>query len=462
MNRIFHAFGSDSLEARLTRRMTGIVVLVFILLLVILKVQYEAERDSLRDRSLLAQAADIASHVTVTEGGLTLSLPASLSEAYNRPDRQFIFLIADGDGEILASSHGQKRLIAPLPEPGSDPYFRLPDLDRRGGYYGVTSPLDKGYADPLFVQVAQGALHEDVLTDSVVEEFLEKSWPFLLLLGIGILSVTVWTVRQSLSPVTSLSQLVQRIGPGNLRMRLPEGELPKEILPLVQAVNRSLGRIEEGYSRERDFTANAAHELRTPLAVLKAHVETMSGLEEVPQLLEEINSLERLVSQLLRLSQADNLVLHPNERADLAAVVRSVAEQLALPALRGGKSISLAEVEPLMVHGNADFLSLAFRNLVENALAHTPRGEAVEIRMGPGARASVIDKGPGVAPEDEGRIFERFFRTHAEEYNGAGLGLAIATRIAAIHGGGIEVGREEGKGAIFTLYLPETPDPPSP
>ena len=461
MNRIFHAFGSASLEARLTRRMIGIVALAFMLLLVILKVQYEAERDSLRDRSLLAQAADLASHVTLAEGGVTLSLPANLGDAYSRPDRQFIFLIVDGEGRVLASSHGQKRPIAPLPEPGGDPYFSLPDLDGRGGYYGVTSPLGNGHELPLFIQVAQGALHDDVLADSVVEEFLEQSWPLLLLLGIGILSVTVWTVRQSLSPVTSLSQLARRIGPGNLGMRLPEDDLPAEILPLVQAVNRSLGRIEEGYSRERDFTANAAHELRTPLAVLKAHVETMSGLEDVPALIEELNGVERLVGQLLRLSQADNLVLRLDERADLAAVAKGVAEQLAPLALREGKSISLAEGGPLPVHGNADFLSLAIRNLVENALAHTPRGEAVEIRMGPGARVSVIDRGPGVAPEDEERIFERFYRAPAEGGKGAGLGLAIAKRIAVIHGGGIETGRETGKGAVFTLYLPELPHPPS-
>lgn len=458
---LFRVFLSNSLEARLTRRMTGIVVLVFVFLLVILKVQYEAERDSLRDRSLLAQAADIAAHVNVTEGGVTLSLPSGLDDAYDRPDRQFIFLVADKDGRVLLSSHGQDGLIAPLPAPGADPYFSLPDIAGRGAYYGVTTPLGRGETPPLFVQVAQGSLHEDVLADSVVEEFFEQSWHFLLLLGIGIISVTVWTVRQSLSPVNALSRLARRIGPANLGMRLPEGDLPPEIRPLVHAVNRSLDRIEEGYRRERAFTADAAHELRTPIAVLKANIETLSGLEDVPQLLEELGGLERLVGQLLRLSQADNLVLRPDERADLAAVARGVAEQLAPIALREGKSISLGECGPLPVHGNADYLALAIRNLVENGLAHTPRGAAVEIRPGPGARVSVIDMGPGVAPDDEGRIFERFFRGQPEGYKGAGLGLSIARRIAAIHGGSIEIGREAGKGAVFTLHLPELPHPPS-
>ena len=462
MNRLFRALRSNSLEVRLTRRMTGIVVLVFVFLLVILKVQYDAQRDSLRDRSLRAQAADIASHVTLTDEGLSLSLPPELRDAYGRPDRQFIFLVLDEAGRVLASSHGQEAPLAAPPAPGEDPYFSLPDLAGRGSYYGITAPIARDGMPPLLVQVAQGSVHEDVLADSVVEEFLEHSWHFLLFLGIGIISVTVWTVRRSLAPVTAISRLVRRIGPANLDMRLPEGELPQEIQPLVHAVNRSFDRIEEGYRRERDFTANAAHELRTPLAVLKANIETMSGLEEVPQLLDEVNGLERLVTQLLRLSQADNLVLRPDERADLAAVARGVAEQFAPLALAQGKSISLAEGGPLPVHGNADFLALALRNLVENALAHTPRGEAVEIRMGPGPRVSVIDKGPGVAAQDETRIFERFFRARPEGYKGAGLGLSIARRVAVIHGGGIEVGREPGSGAIFTLHLPELPHPPSP
>ncbi|MFN4354520.1 ATP-binding protein [Parvibaculum sp.] len=460
MKRLAQALMSGSLAARLTRRMIAIVVLSFLVLLLILKLQYETERDSLRDRSLLAQASDIAAHVTLADGGVSLSLPQNLDEAYDRPDRQFIYVISDGEGRVLASSHRQSELLAPLPGAGDDRYFSLPDLAGRGTYYGVTVDLGKGEVPPLFVQVAQGSLHGDVLADSVVEEFLEHSWPFLLLLVIGIVSVTVWTVRQSLLPVTALSKLAQRIGPANLDRRLPDDGLPPEILPLVHAVNRSLDRIEEGYRRERDFTATTAHELRTPLAVLKANVETMSDLGEVPHLLEELDGLERLVTQLLRLSQADNLVLRRDERADLAAVARGVAEQLAPFALKEGKSISLAQGPSVLVHGNADFLALALRNLAENALAHTPRGETVEIVTGPGARISVIDKGPGVAPEDEARIFERFFRAHPQGYKGAGLGLSIARRIAMIHGGGIEIGRGAEKGAVFTIRLPELPHPP--
>lgn len=460
MKRILRALASDSLEARLIRRMTVIVMLVFVFFLLILNVQYEAERDSLRDRSLRAQAADLAFHVRVDGDGVALSLPPNLENAYDRPDRQFIYVIADGSGRILASSHGQDALLAPLPEPDDNIYFSFPDLAGRGAYYGITVPLAKGEKPPLYLQVAQGSLHEDVLADSLVEEFLERSWPFLLLAAAAILLVTVWTVRQALSPLKALSRRARRIGPANLETRLPEQGLPDEVRPLVHAVNRSLARIEEGYRRERDFTANAAHELRTPLAVLKAHIETMSGLEDVPQLLEEMDNVERLVTQLLRLSQADNLVLRPDERADLASVARGVAEQLAPVALAQGKGISLAEGGPLQVHGNGDFLALALRNLVENALAHTPRGETVEIRTGPGASISVIDRGPGVPPEDVERIFERFVRARPEVYAGAGLGLSIARRIAAIHGGAIEVGQAEGGGAVFTLRVAELPHPP--
>lgn len=449
---------AGSLSARLTRRMLAIVALGFVLMLVILSVQYALERDSLRDRTLLAQAADIARYVSPGPDGTPLiSLPAPLAEAYGRPDRQYVFVLLDGEGAVVEASHDLTAPLAPLPAPEADPYFAYTDLAGRGTYFGVTAPVP-GVSPPHFLQVAQGSIHPDVLADSVVAEFLEQSWAFLLVLAILIVAVTVWTVRQSLSPLTRLSALARAIGPGSLDRRLPEGDLPAELRPLVAAVNAALTRIEQGYAREREFTANAAHELRTPLAVLKAHVETLSGLDEVPQLVDELNDMERLVTQLLWLAHADALVLRPDERADLRQVAIGVAGLLAPKAVKAGKSIEVTGSEaPLAVHGNSDFLSLALRNLVENALVHTPEGGVVELRLGPEACITVIDDGPGVAPGDEARIFERFVRARPHAYDGAGLGLSIAARIAAIHGGRIAVAREPGRGAAFSLILPFRP-----
>lgn len=447
---------SPSLTARLTRRVLTIVAVSFLLLLVILKVQYLMERDSLRDRALEAQAADIAAHVNVGPDGQPLvSLPETLEEGYSRPDRQYIYVILDAEGRVLVGSHDIDVPLAPIPAQGEDPYFSHIDFTGRGSYYGITVRL-AGSLPPLYLQVAQGSAHPDVLADSLVAEFLERSWAFLVVLVLGIVVITIWTVRQSLAPVRRLSFQARNIGPASLDRRLPEEDIPSEIVPLVQAVNSSLQRIEAGYRREREFTANAAHELRTPLAVLKANIETISSLDEVPQLIEELGDIERLVSQLLRLAQVDNLVLRPGEEADLHGVALSVAQQLGPQALAAGKSIELTgEGGPVPVRGNGDFLALALRNLVENALAHTPRGTSVEIRVGADASLAVIDNGPGVPPADAGRIFERFVRIKPGAYNGAGLGLSIAQRIAAVHGGGIDVGREPGRGAVFTIRLPK-------
>ncbi|MBX3497024.1 MAG: sensor histidine kinase N-terminal domain-containing protein [Parvibaculum sp.] len=446
---------SNSLAARLTRRVLAIVALSFVSLLLILKVQYAMERDSLRDRALLAQAADIAAHISFAESGRPeLSLPPSLDEAYDRPDRQYVFVLLDDAGRVLAGSHDFNSPLSVLPGDGDDPYFAFVDLAGRGTYYGVTAPVP-GASPPLFVQVAQGSIHPDVLADSLVAEFLEQSWAFLLVLAVLIVAVTVWTVHQSLSPLTRLSAAARGIGPGSLDLRLPVGGLPEEMVPLVGAVNAALARIERGYAREREFTANAAHELRTPLAVLKAHIETLSGLDEVPQLVEELDGIERLVSQLLWLAQADALELMPGETADLREVATGVARLLGPRAVGEGRSLELtgAEAGSLVVRGNSDFLALALRNLVENALAHTPHGGTVEIRLR-GGRVDVVDEGPGVTPGDERRIFERFVRLQPHAYGGAGLGLSIAARIAEVHGGRIEVAREPGRGASFSLILP--------
>ncbi len=447
---------SNSLAARLTRRMLAIVALGFVLLLVILNVQYAMERDSLRDRALLAQAADIATHLSFAEDGApVLSLPDALGEAYDRPDRQYMFALLDGTGRVLDASHGLASPLAPLPGAGDDAYFAFADLSGRGDYYGVTTPVPNT-SPPLYLQVAQGSIHPDVLADSLAAEFLEQSWMFLLVLAALLAAVTVWTVRQSLAPLTRLSALARRIGPGSLDRRLPQGGLPEEIVPLVGAVNAALARIEQGYAREREFTANAAHELRTPLAVLKAHIETLSALDEVPQLVEELDGIERLVAQLLWLAQADALELRPDEWAGLQDVALDVTRLLAPVAVRAGKSLELtgAEDGPVRVRGNAGFLALALRNLVENALAHSPPGGTVEVRLRRGGRIDVIDEGPGVAPGDEARIFERFVRLQPHAYGGAGLGLSIARRIAEVHGGRIEVAREPGRGAAFSLVLP--------
>lgn len=456
MKRLLDIFSGSSLTARLTRRVLLIVAASFLLLLAILKIQYLIERDTLRDATLQMQAYDISSRTILDESGAPkVALPEGLRSAYSRPDRPYLYLILDGQGRVLASSHGMEKPLAPVPAQGEDPLFRNVDLSTGIGYYGITVPLKN---TPFYVQVAQGPAHSDVLEDTLIEEFLEHSWPFLLALALGISAVTVWTVRQSLAPVRRLSYMARNIGPASLDRRLPEDNLPSEITPLVHAVNTSLQRIESGYRREREFTANAAHELRTPLAVLKANIETLSSLDEVPQLTEELGDIERLVTQLLRLAQVDNLVLRPGEEADLHGVALAVAQQLAPAALSEGKSIELTGEEvPVRVRGHADFLALALRNLVENALAHTPRGKSVEIRVGADRSLAVIDEGPGVPPADAARIFERFVRVKPGAYKGAGLGLSIAQRIAAIHGGGIEVDRAPGRGAVFTLRLPGNP-----
>ncbi len=276
MKRFLRRLSAPSLTVRLTRRMLAIVAASFLLLLVILQVQYLLVRDTLRDRGLRAQAADIAAHVRAgRDDGFAVDLPETLKTAYHRPDRQYVYFLLDGEGRVLASSHGGTAPLAPVPAPGGDPFFSRTDFANRGAYYGVTVPLE-GANPPLYLQVAQGSVHPDVLADTLIEEFLERSWAFLLLLAVAIASVTIWTVRQSLAPVTRLSVMARNIGPASLDRRLPEDNLPSEITPLVHAVNTSLQRIESGYRREREFTANAAHELRTPLAVLKAnyrHVE---------------------------------------------------------------------------------------------------------------------------------------------------------------------------------------------
>ncbi|MDB5459590.1 MAG: hypothetical protein JWO72_1331 [Caulobacteraceae bacterium] len=300
-------------------------------------------------------------------------------------------------------------------------------------------------------------LSDEALADRFVTEFMhDAAWVFPAF-AVLVLAIAAWTVRSGLKPVVAASHSAAAITPGAVHVRLPTENLPSELLPLVAAINSALERLEAGLTVQRQFTANAAHELRTPLAILTAALENLDQSSEVEHLRLDAARMNRIVGQLLRVARLDAQPITVLRQLDLRIVGSGVVEHLAPWAAGAGRRLAFeAPEEPVWVRGDFEALTDAIRNLVENAVGHTPADTEVVIQVTAAGRVCVSDSGPGVAPDDRDKVFDRFWRGRARTAAGvgAGLGLAIVAEIVRAHDGSISVTEAEGGGALFCMNLP--------
>ena len=207
--------------------------------------------------------------------------------------------------------------------------------------------------------------------------------------------------------------------------------------------------------RYRTFAADVAHELRTPLAVLRAQLDNIQDSKIAAALCADIDQMSRMVSQLLAATQLDWVALDADDMADLRAVCTSVAAHLAPIAIRENKSLEVVGVDhSVIVHGNADALEQAVRNLVENAIRYSARKTTVTIKVSDEPAIHVLDRGCGVPADKRQVVFRRFQRSDRRG-GGSGLGLAIVQRTAEIHGAIVEVNDRPGGGAVFSFRFPK-------
>ena len=223
---------------------------------------------------------------------------------------------------------------------------------------------------------------------------------------------------------------------------------------LVRLHRTSLDRLEADYRAQRDFTANAAHELRTPLATLRARLESRFSAQELGDVAFEIEQLARLVEQLLCLARLDSQEQFQSAAFDAHAVALEVARELAPVALESEHYVTAATPDASVpAHGNATLTRLVFRNLIENAIQYTPAGTSITLSAD-SAAVIIADDGPGIAAHAAASLFERFRRGPNASGPGAGLGLAIAKCIMERQGGRLSLDAKADLGARFVMEFP--------
>ncbi|WP_295134705.1 ATP-binding protein [uncultured Reyranella sp.] len=410
--------------------------------------------NSLHRDALRSQALTIASFLRPTPdgGGVALDIPPEAQPIYSGDYALYAYAVLDSKGNVLFTSRPDD---APLSAPGdpmtNDSFTR----HRSKGTLLIGVNVPRPIGDRLYwIQVGQDLAHRDVIIDDIVASFLPRvawiTFPILLLL----LLIDIMIFRRALDPVRAASDTAASIGPTSTDVRLSEQSMPAEIVPLVHAVNQALDRLEAGFQAQREFTADMAHELRTPLAIMRARIDSMEDTPLRRSLETDIVNMTRTVNQVLDIAELEAFVVDGSSRADLQNVCADAVAFMAPLVVDSDKTIGLTGTEaPVWVHGHPEALFRAVRNLIENAIRHTPAGGAIEVDVATDGTVRVLDEGPGVPQAERETIFKRFWRRDRARPESRGLGLAIVTRVATAHGGTISVDDRPGGGAVFTLRL---------
>jgi signal transduction histidine kinase len=445
-----------SLSARLGWRLAAVMFGAILLASALVALWTIVTLHDLDDEALQQQVRIVAGSLRPVQGqnegrDAPVTVPDDVIAPFRASDGDNLFLVFSPDRTLLATSDAAKAAQAApfLPRPFEDGFFRIPLIP--GHRHGV---MGFGFATGgRWVIVLQGREQTAVLVDSLMTRFLIGAIWLLLPIGGATVLVSRATLRRGLRPLLEASAAAASVGPNRPGLRLPMAGLPREVSPLVEAVNAALARLEQTIETQRSFMGQAAHGLRTPLAVLTARLDGLEDAVAAEALRRDADRMARLVGQLLRMARLESLPLDVTQPVDLRLAAAEGVADLAPLGLGHGVELALLGEEPVPVIGNHAALVLAVTNLVENAIGYAPPGSVVEVEVARPGTIRVLDRGPGVAPEDRARILERFVRGPNASEGGAGLGLAIVTEIAAAHRGTVRVDERPGGGAAFALVL---------
>jgi signal transduction histidine kinase len=409
--------------------------------------------NNIHNAAMEEQAASVAHHlVSQADGSISLELPPDLQGLYSQPYGRYSYAVVDDHGNTLFSSLKDHALIFPTdPKAAAIQFLQM----RKGDAAISGASIRRVVGDKtVWIQAAEDLANRDVLIDDIVADFFKNVGWITLPILLVLLATDIAIFRRALLPLRQASEIAQQIGPARTDVRLPVNEIPSEVRPLVSAVNQALDRLDQGFRVQREFTADAAHELRTPLSILRTRVDTLDDQRIAQALHQDIEAMSRIVGQLLDIAELDAFTIDLSEVADARGVCAEVAEFIAPLALKQCREIALLGVStPVWVKGNAEMMKRAIRNLAENAIKHAPLGTVVEFIVEENGTVKVLDRGPGISEEERDLIFRRFWRRDRSQPGSTGLGLSIVQRIVELHRATIAVENRASGGAQFSIHF---------
>ncbi|MFJ2333296.1 sensor histidine kinase [Pseudomonas helleri] len=437
-------FKVDSLRWRLLWTLTLLLVVLMLASSLSAYLNGREAADTAYDRTLLASARTIAAGLSQRDGSLSADVPyvALDTFAYDSAGRIY-YQVYDIQRRLIS---GYEHLPAPPPgTPRTDDYpalARFYNAEYRGQNVRVVSLL-KAVSEPNMNGMAEIRVAEtDEARVAMARSLMADTLLRLGMLGLGALLVVWFAVSAALRPLERLRTAVEEREPDDLRP-LPLVPVQRELRPLVQTLNHFTERLRWQFERQAQFIADAAHELRTPLAVLKARIELGLRTHEpqvlrhtLEQTVKDTDRLTHLANQLLSLARIENgaraIAEGGAQLLDLSQLARELGMAMAPLAHSRGVALALEADQPVWLRGEPTLLNELLSNLIDNALAHTCAGGNVILRVSLPAVLEVEDDGPGIPYEDRERVFERFYRRN-QQVAGSGLGLAIVGEICRAH-----------------------------
>ena len=443
-----------SLVRIITLRLAVTSVLAMLLQVGIVVARAYLNEDDLNRSYVMREARTLFEAVRPTLRGALLKPDLVPTHYTGQHADVYAFRMLLEDGKVIGE-HNSSMLTELSPwrdRPSRTQDLWLLDLDLERKLYVAGGLRQKVGGKDVWVEVATLGDPDRVYLGIIAAEVLDDVWMPMIPLVVLTLGVAVLSVRQSLASVVNAARQAQDISPLDKTTRFDVSGMPREAAIFALAINELLGRVGSLVRAQRMFIARAAHELRTPLAVMT--LELGRSEPRVERLQDDLRQMSDTVDRLLTLARLETIDTPDAIDLDVGRLASEIIDRLKDWASRSHHRLALQVCEPACVAGDAAAICEALRNLIENAIRHTPPGTEIRVTVGPAGSIVVEDNGPGVAAEAIPDLLQPFTKGSTSN-EGAGLGLAIVKQAVELHHGHMQVGRSTSGGAKFSLTFPQ-------
>ncbi|MFC6949615.1 sensor histidine kinase [Paraburkholderia dipogonis] len=410
----------------------------------------------LQRAGLMENAEEVLQGLNFDAAGqpVSTSLSEQTSWLFQSMPTELGYRVLDEQGKVLLASAGMRSESEWLTETPAKSLNGIERTEIDGKSFAITTlKVSRGGA-LFYVQTATSVRFTKVLTDEKVRpaQAIVKAIVFLLFATLMFALALTLTVNRVLRPLRDASCAAAQIGPPNLGTRLLSEGVPSEIRPLIDAFNAALDRLQNGFLAQRQFLGSAAHELQTPLTLIRGQIELQPEIEDKELLFREIDLMARQVRQLLHLAEVSEPQNFSFVRISSVDVARDVLAYL-LPKAHS-KQVTLrldAPGTPTTIWADRSALFILLKNILENAINVSTSGAAVTLIIDD-VSIQILDEGPGIEAEHLPFLFKRFWRAPDTIHDGAGLGLAICMEIAVAHNWGLTA-NSSADGTRFMVSL---------